>query len=168
MKPSQRIMLILVICLPSIGCDQWTKALAAQHLPRDQMWSYFYDVLRIGYTENIGAFLSLGASLAPEIRYWIFVVGVGVFLAGLTAYLVLKELPRLSLIGFALLLSGGLSNFYDRVVNHGAVVDFLNIGIGSVRTGVFNIADVAIMLGLALVLFQGVRELKRNPSPEPL
>jgi signal peptidase II len=168
MKLYQRTIFILIICLPSVGCDQWTKALAAQHLPRDQMWSYFYDVLRIGYTENIGAFLSLGASLTPEIRHWIFVVGVGAFLAGLTAYLLLKNLPRMTLIGFALLLSGGVSNFYDRVVNNGAVVDFLNVGIGPLRTGVFNIADMAIMLGLVLVLFQGVRELKQIPSPDPL
>ena len=168
MKFYQRIILILAICLPSVGCDQWTKAWAAQRLPRDQMWSYFHDVLRVGYTENIGAFLSLGASLTPEIRHWIFVVGVGAFLAGLTAYLVLKNLPRITLVGFTLLLSGGLSNFYDRVVNNGAVVDFLNIGIGPVRTGVFNIADIAIMLGLALVLFQGVRELKQIPPSDPL
>ncbi|RPI54782.1 MAG: hypothetical protein EHM55_09825 [Acidobacteria bacterium] len=37
------------------------------------------------------------------------------------------------------------SNWFDRVVR-GGVFDFINVGIGSVRTGVFNVADVAIML----------------------
>jgi len=40
-----------------------------------------------------------------------------------------------------LLFSGGISNFYDRVSNNDAVVDYLNIGIESLRTGIFNIAD---------------------------
>ncbi len=34
----------------------------------------------------------------------------------------------------------------------GSVIDFLNIGIGPVRTGIFNVADVAIMVGIALLL----------------
>ena len=49
--------------------------------------------------------------------------------------------------------SGGVSNFIDRASNNGAVVDFLNIGIGPIRTGIFNIADVAIMFGFALFIF---------------
>ena len=39
----------------------------------------------------------------------------------------------------------------DRLI-HGSVVDFLNVGIGPVRTGVFNVADVAIMLGVGTVM----------------
>jgi signal peptidase II len=49
--------------------------------------------------------------------------------------------------------SGGMGNFIDRTTNNGAVVDFLNVGVGSLRTGIFNIADVAIMLGVALFLY---------------
>jgi signal peptidase II len=33
------------------------------------------------------------------------------------------------------------------------VIDFLNVGIGSLRTGIFNVADMAIMLGVFLLLF---------------
>ena len=40
----------------------------------------------------------------------------------------------------SLILSGGISNFYDRVVNNDAMIDFLNIGLGSLRTSVFNVA----------------------------
>jgi len=54
--------------------------------------------------------------------------------------------------GFALILSGGGSNLYDRIVNDGAVIDFLNIGISSVRTGIFNVADMAIMAGAVLIV----------------
>ena len=51
-----------------------------------------------------------------------------------------------------LFLAGGASNWVDRLV-HGRVVDFLNLGIGPLRTGVFNVADVAIMAGLGLLLW---------------
>ena len=41
---------------------------------------------------------------------------------------------------------------------HGAVVDFLNVGIGPLRTGVFNVADMAIMAGAGLLAMEGWRE----------
>ena len=47
--------------------------------------------------------------------------------------------------------SGGISNMIDRVLS-GAVIDFMNIGIGNLRTGIFNVADMAIMAGLFLVV----------------
>ena len=46
----------------------------------------------------------------------------------------------------------------DRVTRCGAVSDFLNLGIGSVRTGVFNLADLYLMIGVALFLFVALRE----------
>ncbi len=82
------------------------------------------------YVENRGGFLSAGANLPPTVR---------------------------TAIGLALFLAGGASNWIDRVVR-GSVIDFLNVGIGPVRTGVFNVADVAIMLGVAIIAFVGYRE----------
>ena len=49
----------------------------------------------------------------------------------------------------ALFIAGGVSNWVDRVVS-GSVVDFMNVGVGWLRTGIFNFADVAIMLGITL------------------
>jgi signal peptidase II len=40
----------------------------------------------------------------------------------------------------------------DRAFHQGSVVDFMNMGIGPLRTGVFNVADVAIMVGIGLLL----------------
>ena len=150
----KRILTILVVTLSCVGCDQGTKVLASEYLPKGQMTSYLNDILRIGYTENIGAFLGLGNTLSDSARFWIFVVLVGAFLFGLLAYLIQNSKQNLSsLIALSLIFSGGLSNFYDRVVNNGAVVDFLNIGIGSLRTGIFNVADIAIMLGVFMLFF---------------
>ena len=116
--------------------------------------SYFYDTFRIVYAENTGAFLSIGGELAPEVRFWMFIVGVGVLLLGLAVYLLIAiQLTAVPIIAGSLFLLGGLSNLYDRVMNDGAVIDFLNIGVGSLRTGIFNVADIAIMIGGVLLIF---------------
>ena len=147
MKTLARITLVAAICFSAIGCDQATKKIAAEHLPRGEMHTFFNDVLRIGYTENTGAFLGMGSAWAPDVRFWVFVVAVGVFLLGMLGYLlVASKQSALGVAGLSLLFSGGLSNFLDRLYNN-AVVDFMNMGVGSLRTGVFNVADMAIMLG---------------------
>lgn len=149
----KKLNVVFWVSLACIGMDQVTKVLASQHLSKNVMISHFSDLLRVGYTENIGAFLGLGNSLSDEYRFGFFVIAVGAFLIGLLAYIVTSSKQNLSsLIALSMVFSGGFSNFYDRVANDGAVIDFLNVGIGSVRTGVFNVADVAIMIGILMLL----------------
>ena len=149
-----RLILLAVITLLTVGCDQATKALAAQHLIRGEVHSHLFDTVRIIYAENSGAFLGLGGHLSSEARFWVFVVLVGLFLLGLAAYtLVGRGLTRAPVVALALLFAGGLSNFYDRLFNNGAVIDFINMGVGPLRTGIFNVADMAIMLGLFMLIF---------------
>lgn len=149
-----RLVLLVAITLLTVGCDQATKTLAAEHLIWGEVHSYLFDTVRIVYAENTGAFLGLGGHLSSEARFWVFVVLVALFLLGLLAYaLVGRELTRAPVAALALLFAGGLSNFYDRLFNNGAVIDFLNVGFGPVRTGIFNVADMAIMLGLVLLIF---------------
>jgi signal peptidase II len=52
-----------------------------------------------------------------------------------------------------LIVGGGVSNLIDRLRYGGYVVDFLNVGIGSLRTGIFNVADMAIMAGVIIWAF---------------
>src|SRR5690625_123444 len=158
-----KLPLIAAISLLTVFVDQATKSLAAQHLIRGEVHSYLFDTVRIVYAENIGAFLGLGGHLSSGARFWVFVVLVGLFLLGLVAYaLFSRELNRPSVVALALLFAGGLSNFYDRLVNNGAVIDFLNVGVGALRTGVFNVADMAIMLGLFLLIFYRPRPTLRS------
>jgi signal peptidase II len=150
----KRIQMILGICLISIGIDQGTKWYASEYLPRFEMTSYWSDILRIGYAENTGAFLGLGSGMSDSAKFWIFVFAVGLILSTLLIYILrTKTQTAYGLASLTLIFSGGISNFYDRVVNNGAVIDFLNVGIGSLRTGIFNVADMAIMLGVFLLLF---------------
>lgn len=158
-----RFLFALLIIVTCVGCDQTTKHLAQTNLPIYQMFSYLGDTVRLQYVLNTGAAFSLGASLPENVRWWIFVVGQGLFLLFLTLYLIKNHnLRRSQFYGFAMILGGGLGNFYDRIFREGAVVDFLNIGIGNyLRTAIFNVADIAITCGLALLII-GIYRSERH------
>ena len=64
----------------------------------------------------------------------------------------------------ALIIGGGLGNLIDRILNQGAVIDFMNIGIGPIRTGVFNVADLAILAGI--FIFAAFYAKKRHNQAE--
>jgi signal peptidase II len=49
-----------------------------------------------------------------------------------------------------------MGNLIDRIINDGAVTDFVRLGIGSFRTGIFNLADVAIVVGVVMLLLWSV------------
>jgi len=162
MKIWTRALITFVVSFLLIGCDQTTKLFATQYLPKEKMDSYLFDVLRVGYTENIGAFLGLGNNLSEQARLWMFVVVIGIFLSGLLWYLITNSKQTMySLLALSLVFSGGVSNFYDRVVNNGAVIDFLNVGVGTVRTGIFNVADIAIMAGVFILLLLQIKYFPR-------
>jgi signal peptidase II len=46
---------------------------------------------------------------------------------------------------------GGIGNIYDRIA-HGSVTDFMHLRFGALQTGIFNVADVSIMIGVGLIL----------------
>ncbi|WP_137221179.1 signal peptidase II [Shewanella sp. MEBiC00475] len=155
----KRLLTIFAVSVSCVGCDQGTKLLASEHLTKSGMVSYLNDTLRVGYTENIGAFLGLGNNMSEQARFWLFVVLVGAFLLGLFLYLVSNSKQKLpSLVALSLIFSGGISNFHDRVFNNGAVIDFLNVGVGTLRTGIFNVADIAIMAGVFVLFFAQSRK----------
>ncbi len=140
------LFILLFIC---VGCDQGTKYAAKHFLEGRQTLSYPGDFFRLSYTENSGAFLSLGAGLPENIRQTIFVVLVSIFLVGFLFFVIRnQELKLLAVASSALIIGGGLGNLIDRILNQGAVIDFMNMGIGPIRTGVFNVADLAILAGI--------------------
>jgi len=153
------MIVIIFVSVACVGCDQATKVLADSYLPKNEMVSYLNDTVRIGYVENSGAFLGMGGQLSEEIRFIMFQAIAGIFIVAMFIYsLIGSNLGLGAIAGISLVFSGGASNLFDRVVNDGAVIDFLNIGIGFIRTGIFNIADVAIMIGgLLFILSQSTR-----------
>ena len=152
--------LTLVLVLTTIGCDRVTKHVASTNLEGSPALSYFADTLRFEYAENPGAFLSLGQDLPEPIRTGVLTIGAGIGLIAVVFALFRFHWVGLTRLGALLVLSGGVSNLADRITN-GRVVDFMSIGIGSLRTGIFNIADVALMAGVAFLIFP-VKTRKAN------
>lgn len=145
---------MMVALFFGITFDQATKIVAQSYLASAPPISYLGDVFRFQYMENHGAFLGIGAILPSEARFWLFTIIVALILTTIFVYLVTHNKIDFSLLSsFTLILTGGVSNLIDRIINDGAVIDFMNIGIGSLRTGVFNVADMAIMGGLGIILF---------------
>lgn len=163
MTRSTRIFLVLVTVLGCVGCDQTTKAIAKTYLAPAHTLSFAGDTVRLRYAENHGAFLSLGAALSPSWRTFIFTVAVAAGVALLLGYLMFSAAHSpTGVTALALIAGGGLSNLIDRLAHSGAVIDFLNVGVGFVRTGVFNVADVAITAGVAVLLLSGARRRDRS------
>ena len=161
MRFSKRLMLIVIVLISCVGCDQVTKSIAVSTLPDMTIFSYFGDTLRFQLTYNRGAFLGMGSSFPAAFQYIIFTVGISLLLLGSFGYALFSKPGRFPVIlGVSLFFAGGFGNLIDRVLRNGSVVDFINIGVGPLRTGIFNVADIAIMGGF-LILFLGAIQKQR-------
>ena len=148
----KRLLVLLIPGLLATALDRLTKIWAVNTLKEQPMQSYFNDVFRLVYAENTGAFLSLGSDMNDTLRYWVLaVVPVLVLLYIFFHVLTATNLHVVQQAAFGFILGGGLSNIYDRIME-GRVVDFMNMGFGTLRTGIFNVADMSIMLGLFLMI----------------
>ena len=153
MPLANRIFWLFLISFSCVGCDQTSKFAALSLLGESETVSFYGGLMRLQLVQNKGAFLSMGASLPDNFRQALFLFGAGGIVLLMLAYaLFAKSVYRLEIIALALLIAGAVGNLTDRIVNNGAVIDFINIGVGSVRTGIFNIADVAITSGALLLV----------------
>jgi signal peptidase II len=157
-----KVFLVVLLTLGTVGCDQLTKQVAMRKLDGLPPQSYLGDTLRLEYSENRGAFLGLGAEWPDAARIGLLVVASALALAGVSIAAVRLRWTGSPLLGALLVVGSGASNLIDRIVR-GSVVDFMNVGVGSIRTGIFNWADFALLLGLALIAF-GSASRWRPPS----
>lgn len=153
MQRSSRLLLIIFVVISMVGCDQATKSIAKNTLASSNPISFLDGFIRLEYAENVGAFLSLGASLPQKTRFLLFVIFSAVAVIGMMTYaLRAKRITRMQLFALALLAAGGIGNLIDRAF-HGAVVDFMSIGTTTLRTGIFNVADMAVTAGVLMLLY---------------
>jgi signal peptidase II len=155
MKPSimARWIAILLVLVATAGCDQATKHFARSRFNAAEPTVVASGLMEFTLAENPGAFLSLGETLPPVLREGILTVGTGLGLAALLAYLLRgASFKLLPFSGLLLAWAGGVSNLIDRLFRHGTVTDFMIMRAGPLHTGVFNLADMAILAGIAIVL----------------
>lgn len=158
----QRLVLVGITLLLTIGCDQASKSVAIGALKGSEPLHFLGGMFRLQYSENPGAFLGLGGALPGSLRFWILIVAVSLAMGLMISMLIKRPLQAYHALALSLIASGGVSNLLDRLFrSEGRVVDFLNVGIGPVRTGIFNVADMAIMAGVGILL---IASFKISPA----
>jgi signal peptidase II len=159
-----RLIIILILLSSNIGCDQVSKHIVRQRVGYYEQIGFLSNHLILTKVENTGAFLSLGNSLPPQVRFWLLSFIPLIVLTGGLVYLILKEnLSRLSVVGICFVIGGGIGNLYDRMV-YGSVTDFLHIDLGFAHTGIFNMADVSITSGVITILLSSWLRRRRLPT----
>lgn len=121
------------------------------------------DYFQLIWVENKGAFLGMGSDMNPTLRLIFLLILPTIVLAYVIYYIIkTKELDRLSLIAFCCIAGGGIANVFDRIV-FGEVTDFFYIDLGGIfRTGIFNVADLSVTIGMIMLLVSGFSS--RNKS----
>jgi len=149
-RSGSRIAFGLIVAGGVLAVDQATKIWAMAFMARHDVGLY-----------PLAPFLDLAALWNTGISYGLFPQGeagrwvlVGVKLVAALAFTVWLSRSRRALeaLALGLLIGGALGNAVDRVV-YGAVFDFISLHAYGLRWYVFNIADVAVVLGVALLLY---------------
>lgn len=145
---------ILLVLIANIGCDQISKNIVREKVDYYESINLISNYFTLTKVENDGAFLSLGSTL-PETIKFILLSGIPLItLAFGIGYMFLrKNISFMSMLALSFAIGGGIGNIYDRIV-HGSVTDFLHIDLGFIQTGIFNMADVSLVVGMALFFVQ--------------
>ncbi len=161
-----RIIVIFTFLFLIFGLDQATKFWAVNQLMGKNAIPYLNGVFQFVYAENPGAFLGLGGGWSRGVRFVVFAFVVFLGLGGMLWYLIKRENLKVNLYAYTFILAGGFGNLWDRVFHEdGHVIDYMLIELwGPFRTGVFNIADIFIVVGVVLALL-GEYLLKKTSLP---
>jgi signal peptidase II len=128
---------------------------------------FISGVLRLHYAENCGAAFSMLRNAPGWARALVFgVASIGAAIV-LTLMFVRGSGGKLFAAAVPLILSGAIGNLADRV-RHGFVVDFIQVDPSLFNYPVFNVADIAIAVGVGLLLIDGGGDKpKKKPVEKP-
>jgi signal peptidase II len=150
--------------LATVLLDLVTKLIAEATLLRTPGIPVFGDWFQLRLVYNQGA--AFGLHVGPYSR-WIF------FTVALVAVFVLTRMSRSGPVGdrfrqlaLGLVAGGAVGNLIDRIRSPRGVVDFLDVGVGSLRWPTFNVADIAVSCGAIALAISLWREDARRPEPE--
>lgn len=146
-----KIFISLLVIGSNLGCDQITKEKVRAEITENEIIRIVGDNFILTKVENTGAALSWGANLHPVLKIVLLQIFPFIVLCFLFGYIVSESsISRLNLIGLSFIIGGGIGNIYDRIL-HNSVTDFMYLEFGSLHTGIFNMADVSVMVGMALI-----------------
>lgn len=157
MRIMRRIILICLSIFCLVGCDYSSKNVAKSELKDKPTHAYLGGNVKLVYAENSGGMLSFGNRLPNNLRIIIFKIFVAIVICLLFFYTILKKgIRKGSLFALILIISGGVGNLIDRIMNEGKVVDFILLGVYNFHTGIFNIADVYVTTGIIILIISEI------------
>lgn len=133
--------------------DQLVKWIIAAMMPLHQSIPVIPGFFNLTHIQNTGGAFGFLAGQSEGLRIVIFVVASSLA-AGFIFYLYRKTVDTLPFLssGFALIFGGAIGNLIDRI-RFGRVTDFLDVYIGDLHWPVFNVADSAVTIGIAIFLY---------------
>jgi signal peptidase II len=144
-----------LITLPILGLDQLTKGYVASNIRLYSSYPIIPNWLDVTYTLNPGAAFSFFSTM-PALDRQIFFLALSCIATVVLLVLIARASTSLSsCVGFAMVLGGTLGNFIDRLVR-GQVVDFIFFHHDWFSYPVFNVADSAITIGVAIILITSI------------
>jgi signal peptidase II len=156
-----RVFQLLLLLALIIGSDQLSKHLARELLTPATS-SYLAGLVHFSLVKNHGGFLGIVSDLPENMRFLFLTVFVGLLLIGSLLFLLHPVGYRSPLwMPLTCVTAGGLSNLLDRLHGDGGVTDFLILGYGRLQTGIFNLADIFILIGsfiFGFLLFRGDKD----------
>jgi len=158
MIEKKRNISISIIIALSIFLDQISKILIRNNVEQYSDIKLIGEYFILTNVENSGAFLGMGSGFSPIMKSVFLIILPIIVLISIIVYVYRdKEIDKLSLIGFSIIIGGGIGNIFDRII-YGSVTDFLFIDLGGIfKTGIFNIADLAVTTGMILILLMSFK-----------
>ena len=158
MIEKKRNISISIIIALSIFLDQISKILIRNNVEQYSDIKLIGEYFILTNVENSGAFLGMGSGFSPIMKSVFLIILPIIVLVSIIIYVYRdKEIDKISLIGFSIIIGGGIGNIFDRII-YGSVTDFLFIDLGGIfRTGIFNIADLAVTTGMILILLMSFK-----------
>lgn len=160
-----RNLFITLLIAFNIAIDQITKVIVRNNMVEGARGKIdvIKDYFELIWVENKGAFLGMGSDMNPTLKLIFLLVLPTLVLIYVIYYIVkTKELDRLSLIAFCCIIGGGIANVFDRIA-YGEVTDFFFIRItDTLKTGIFNVADLSVTMGMIMLLFSGFSKKKKT------
>jgi signal peptidase II len=149
-----KLAAIFTIISLNIGCDQVSKIIVREKIDYNAQIKVIDKFLTLTKIENSGAFLSLGDNLPTLLKtILLLLLPIGALLYGLFYVSAKNSLSKLSIFGICCVIGGGIGNIYDRIL-YGSVTDFLHMDFILFETGIFNLADVSVMIGMFILIYE--------------
>ena len=160
----KNILLFLLGAAAVIALDQITKTAITSRFVMHESYPVINGLFNLVYVMNPGAAFGFLAN-APEIFRYVFFTGITIVALGLILYYLVKNKPQSLLLVGALtfIFAGAVGNLIDRL-RFGAVVDFLDVYIGSAHWPAFNVADSAISIGAVLMIWDMIANRKNGKT----